>query len=100
MFIRYQNGCSASCTGYCISSEFIWNSNYFLLYCVRFLDAEYVSAFFFRYLYGVSSCDFGVLQVDLHTSYVALFVCFLVLRVASSLQTDAISIVYVLPIPF
>jgi hypothetical protein len=53
-----------------------WYSDHFVLYYVRFLDAKYVSAFFLRHLHTVSGCDFGMLQVDLHTSYMALLFMF------------------------
>ena len=76
MFVIYHYSCPVSCLGNCTSSEFFWYSNHFVLYCVSFLDAKYVSAFFLRYLYEVSGCDFGMLQVDLHTSYLALLFMF------------------------
>jgi len=76
MRISKHNGCSASRPGDCIISVFVWCSNYFVLKCVRFLDAENVSVFYLRYLHEVGGCVFGMLQVDLHTSYMALFFMF------------------------
>jgi len=51
MVISYHNGCSSSsCPGICISSEFVWYSNDFVRYCVWLLDADFISAFYLRYL--------------------------------------------------
>jgi hypothetical protein len=71
MAVSYHNGCPASCLSNCISSSFFLVFQPLFFYCLRFLDAKYVSAFFLRYLYEVSGCDFGMLQVDLRSSYMA-----------------------------
>jgi len=76
MLISNHNGCSPSRSGNCISSVFVSYSNYFVLNCLRFLHADNVSAFFLRYLYEFGGRDFGMLQVDLHTSYMASFFMF------------------------
>jgi len=84
MHISNHNGCSASFPGNCISSLFVWYSNYLVLNFVWFLDAENVSAFFLRYMHEFGGCEFGMLQVDLHSLYMTL--CFMLPCVAHCVE--------------